>query len=174
MEKSREQRADDLSPHYAELEAILRGGGIDPERDADLLHAIARDVGFRAEMGAEAAGRRGRGVRRRANLRAGCLVIGEVCVGGAVMSALLPVEIALPMFLITALGLAAVLVVAARREREIKDRDAAAWCVRCGYDLSTLPDAAPAAALAGRNIGPVACPECGMRWPRVARVGKSS
>lgn len=47
--------------------------------------------------------------------------------------------------------------------RTIADR----ICPDCAYDLSSLPDALPAEALAHIRVGPAHCPECGVPWPLI-------
>lgn len=43
-------------------------------------------------------------------------------------------------------------------------------CARCGFDLRGLPEPLPARLLAGQVLGAPRCPECGLDWPRVARL----
>lgn len=40
-------------------------------------------------------------------------------------------------------------------------------CLRCGYDLESLPQALSPAAVGGLKLGPLRCPECGRLWPAI-------
>jgi hypothetical protein len=42
-------------------------------------------------------------------------------------------------------------------------------CIKCGYDLSSLPRAIDPAAIQGIDVGPEKCPECGRAWPRIPK-----
>jgi hypothetical protein len=54
-----------------------------------------------------------------------------------------------------------------RRSLGPADALAARRCLRCGYSLERLPQAIDPALLDGLQVGPLECPECGLRWPLV-------
>lgn len=75
--------------------------------------------------------------------------------------------------LVIPLGLAALVVLAYLKERqitwnfgeEITHELSEPGCTACGYDLGAFAPAIDPARLEGLNAGPRVCPECGQRWP---------
>lgn len=102
--------------------------------------------------------------------RRGCLVMLVIAVAGAIIVSFFPdskdaiegfFHSLLAIVLIGVVGMCVAVWRAKRRRGDIGVRR----CPACKYDFLGIPDAVPAAALGGVEIGPRACPGCGRRWP---------
>jgi hypothetical protein len=162
----------DRTAMYDEL--LARGGALTPASDGYPAARLAREHARRVSYWRDRLSWAGGAAEAAPGVVRGALAAARWgwVIGAVALVALAAWRGTTAMAILAGIGIAASAAVHLRASRraerpELGEALERGLCPDCGYELGGLPPALTAGALAGLDVGPASCPECGGRWPRV-------